>query len=217
MTLSNRVPYGPGMDLTITSATPGGPHYVVDGVTYELPTSFTAVATGVPDLPYEVEVTVRMDRDGPHAERVELRQLYEGTRPVGPYVTGTALRRLALGDLVARATEQAVSVATRVERSARRVSATLEAPTGDQRATFGRHYRRTGGRSNERHTAVAEVYREALVRGVSPTSAVADAFDVARSTAGRYVQQAREAGALGPAPGPRQAGEVSLDEQKDQR
>lgn len=53
---------------------------------------------------------------------------------------------------------------------------------------------------------VARVYRAALRSGENPTAAVASAIPVARSTAGRYVSQARARGYLGEALGPR-AGE----------
>ena len=55
---------------------------------------------------------------------------------------------------------------------------------------------------------VARVYREAHAEGRRPTQAVATHFDKPRSTAGRWVGLARQAGFLGPADGPR-AGEVT--------
>lgn len=45
---------------------------------------------------------------------------------------------------------------------------------------------------------VAEVYRAAHAAGKPPTQAVAREFVVSRSTAGRYVQRARQRGFLGP-------------------
>lgn len=55
---------------------------------------------------------------------------------------------------------------------------------------------------------VADVYRQALAAGERPTRAVADTLGVARSTAGRYVMEARARGFLDPAPGPGRSGEV---------
>lgn len=49
---------------------------------------------------------------------------------------------------------------------------------------------------------VAEVYRTAYGQGLSPTKAVAEAFDVSHSSAGRWVVEARKEGLLGPALGP---------------
>lgn len=48
---------------------------------------------------------------------------------------------------------------------------------------------------------VAEVYRATHDKGNPPTQAVAEAFNVSHSTAGRWVVEARKAGILGPAIG----------------
>jgi len=212
LTVSDSVPYGPGMDLYVSAAIPGGPLYTVDGTTYELPSYFDAVATDVPRLPYEVHVGVRMLRSGPRAERVELVQLKDDRgRPVGPYVTSAAFRDLALTDLLERAAEEAATVAVRHERGEDgSASGTLREPTDDERGRFVARYRRDGRRlpDDERLAAVAETYRQAMVLGERPTQAVADALGVARSTAGRWVQEARTHGYLRPAPGPRMAGEI---------
>jgi transposase len=61
---------------------------------------------------------------------------------------------------------------------------------------------------------VAEVYREAHALGSNPTRTVAQRLGVARSTAGRYVVQARRQGHLGPAPGLRVAGEATEGAQR---
>lgn len=57
-------------------------------------------------------------------------------------------------------------------------------------------------------TQVAAMYRKAHEDGKPPTQAVAEAFEVSHSTAGRWVVEARKAGVLGPAAGPK-AGEAS--------
>jgi hypothetical protein len=58
---------------------------------------------------------------------------------------------------------------------------------------------------------VARVYRYAARLGKPPTAAVAKAFDVSRSTAGRYVVETRRRGFLGPAL-PGVAGELDQEE-----
>jgi hypothetical protein len=199
------------MDLRIAGSIPGGPHWTVGDTTYELPTYFDVVATGLARLPYEVKVGVRMYSGGPRAERVELVQLKDDRgRPTGPHVTGTALRELALTDLLGRAVEEAVTVAENITRDERGHGATLRTATAAERGRFVTEYRRSGRKrpSEQRLETVAEVYRRALVLGDRPTQAVADELGVARSTAGRLVSQAREHGYLRPAPGPRLAGEV---------
>jgi hypothetical protein len=52
---------------------------------------------------------------------------------------------------------------------------------------------------DEHFEHVAEIYRYALERGRPPTEGVAEAFDVSRSTAGRWVVETRRRGLLGPA------------------
>jgi hypothetical protein len=54
---------------------------------------------------------------------------------------------------------------------------------------------------------VAAVYRQALAAGRPPTQAVAEAFYGSRSSAGRWVMEARRRGLLGRAPRERVAGE----------
>jgi hypothetical protein len=57
----------------------------------------------------------------------------------------------------------------------------------------------------------AEVYRNALRRGLGPTDAVALAFPISRSTAGRWIVEARRRGLLGPAI-PGVAGELEKED-----
>jgi hypothetical protein len=54
---------------------------------------------------------------------------------------------------------------------------------------------------------VADAYRSALLRSEPPTKAVASALHASRSTAGRWVEEARRRGILDPAPGPGRRGE----------
>lgn len=201
------------MDIDVTATIPGGPLYTVDGVTYEMPQKFDATVTGVHNVPYVVRVSVEVLPTGPRAFAVELEQLRdERGRPDGPYVTGVALRALALDGLIARATERAVAVADAVEVTAHGRSGALRTPTSGERASFVRAARaRRPADDDERHALVRDTYREAMVLGIDPTRAVAEALGVARSTAGRYVSQARQHGYLRPAPGPRMAGEIEED------
>lgn len=60
----------------------------------------------------------------------------------------------------------------------------------------------------------AEVYRGALGEGLSPTDEVAHSFPISRSTAGRWIVEARRRGFLGPAI-PGVAGELDQEESPD--
>ena len=73
------------------------------------------------------------------------------------------------------------------------------------------HSRGRAAVTDEHLAEVAKVYREAAAAGQPPTQAVAIHFERARSTAGRWVVQARQAGHLRPARGDRQAGEAPSD------
>jgi hypothetical protein len=61
------------------------------------------------------------------------------------------------------------------------------------------HSQRGKRLSNELLAQVADTYRDALSRGLSPTDTVAADFPTSRSTAGRWVMEARRRGLLGPA------------------
>jgi hypothetical protein len=62
---------------------------------------------------------------------------------------------------------------------------------------------------------VADAYRAALAAGQPPTVAVQHALGLnSRGQAARWVEKAREAGILGPAPGWRRAGELPLPDQE---
>lgn len=65
------------------------------------------------------------------------------------------------------------------------------------------------GRGHETgfYKLVAEQYREFVNRSERPTSSIAAAHGVSRSTASRWVRRARKLGFLRPAPGARRAGE----------
>jgi hypothetical protein len=67
--------------------------------------------------------------------------------------------------------------------------------------------RRRGPLKAEELTQIASTYRDALAAGEAPTRAVSARYGVARSTAGRWIAEARRRGQLGKAH-PRRAGEV---------
>ncbi len=66
---------------------------------------------------------------------------------------------------------------------------------------------------DEHFKQVADVYRYAIRLGRPATAAIGEAFDVSRSTAGRWVVETRRRGFLGPAV-PGRAGEQA-DEGKE--
>jgi hypothetical protein len=68
--------------------------------------------------------------------------------------------------------------------------------------------------SDEHFAAVADVYRYALRTGRPATASVGEAFNVSRSTAGRWVVEARRRGLLGPAR-PGVAGELEQEDNND--
>jgi hypothetical protein len=71
--------------------------------------------------------------------------------------------------------------------------------------------RRRGPLRDDDLRKVAEVYRGAHAARNPPTRAVAARFGVSRSTAGRWIGEARRRGHLGEAPRPRMAGEREAD------
>jgi hypothetical protein len=81
-------------------------------------------------------------------------------------------------------------------------------------ATRTREWQTTSRRRGKRLTGetleeVARIYRQAQLEHRGPTNAVAEKMHVARSTAGKWVARAREAGFLRPAPRRGIAGEQS--------
>jgi hypothetical protein len=63
------------------------------------------------------------------------------------------------------------------------------------------------GYPDDFYERVADAYRAAFRRGVRPVNAIATEANVPRSTAGRWVKEARRRGLLGQAPAPGKAGE----------
>ena len=201
------------MDLHVHSPVYGfGPRHTLDGVTYEHPSSYEVTCDNVTGVPYRVELSVVMTPKGPKATRVALMQRTdERGRPAGPEVTSTAIRRLTVTDLLERSVHAVVAVVVDelpVADPTRERAARLSQASKADGAAVVSDRRRTVDDALLRR--VAEVYRHALVLGRhDPTATVARELGVARSTAGRYVQQARDRDHLGPAPAERVAGEAS--------
>jgi hypothetical protein len=88
----------------------------------------------------------------------------------------------------------------------------LEWDAEDAAARLGRLRRRGRvGMTDEFYGHVAEQYRALVARGERPTTGLARAQGVGRSTASRWVREARKRGFLGPAM-PRRAGEHDREE-----
>lgn len=201
----------PVMNLDVVATSPGGPLHEIGGVTYELPPRFDVVVTEADRLEgYVVRFGVVATLAGPKVEwvRVEQHQDDRG-RPLGPYVTTTALRHLKLDQWVEAAIPKAVTRAVVVEDEDGR-SGTLHAVDDQQREEFRRGWRKGGRRtlSDDVLRRVATTYRSAIAVGLPPTQAVAGEFGITRANAGQWVHVARQRGHLRPSPGPRMAGEV---------
>jgi hypothetical protein len=84
------------------------------------------------------------------------------------------------------------------------VSLMRRAATGALPAT-----RPSRGYADTFYEQVGDVYRAALRHGRAPVIAVADKWNVPRSTAARWVKEARKRKTLGPAPAPGQKGEMA--------
>lgn len=137
-------------------------------------------ATGA-NLPYEVEMTAVLE-DG----RMILQSVTCSARK-GERVTGENLRRIPVGAILRLGVLSAVK--------------SLSALVGRDPVVLAKR-----GPTDETLKVVAAVYRIAYLVGLPPTRAVANQLEVARSTAGRWVQAARRKGFLGPAE-PRKSGE----------
>lgn len=153
--------------------------------------------------------------------------------PAGPPITGDLLRRLPLRRLMVRAV-QAIALDAEPRQLPGGVKETLVAlrqigqtPSIDPEGTYLLPARtRAGGTSAVKRgfaprpplqrgkrldsiwlQRAANTYRDALQDGVSPTKAVFETYPISRSTAGRWISEARKRGLLGDAPGKRIAGE----------
>ena len=161
---------------------------------------------------YEIATRVDALVDKPGRPRCQLRIEIDEGRPVctqltvvrrpGEAALTSSTIRVSLKEFVEEISQLVVSALTGTE---------LEQLTKSPRAEPGKRLPR------ERLEEVARVYRYALARpGLGPpTKAVAQALDVSRSTAGRYVVRARLEGLLGKAR-PGVAGEQEQTPKKEE-
>lgn len=138
-----------------------------------------------PDVPVLVELGVALEAGRLVAERVTCLRRGGG----GP-VTSDVLPRVPVGRLVRAA---ATNVVMRSEGQAVMGGRGLVSVNTPYRPEVDV----SQGPTPEALEAVAVVYRLAFAVGEPPTRAVAEQLGLARSTAGRWVQRAREAGLLG--------------------
>ena len=121
----------------------------------------------------------------------------KGVKPL----TASWLREVPLGSLITdkragltEAIQRVLKDAELSNRDRQRLSQRAEEYRASRRGN------RRGGRKGyptEHFAAVAEVYREAYVAGSNPTLAVAERFDISKSTAGKWVHRARQLSLLG--------------------
>lgn len=132
------------------------------------------------------------------AARFEVRTV-EVVAPVGLSLTGDLLRALQLGELLRRAVKPSSSLNMPTAGTLRTGPYSLL--TTDSQARM-----KEAGPVTETLEMVAWIYRTAFAVGDSPTKQVADAFDIPRPTADRWVRRARDRGLLGDAPQSGKAG-----------
>lgn len=118
-------------------------------------------------------------------------------RPGGPPVTGEALRSIP----VAAVTKLAGAKVVTFEQKDGYVEMTARVLTPEMVEDI-----RESGPTKKTLDWVAYLYRLAVLQGEPPTQAVETTLQVPRSTAGRWVAQARRQGFLGPAEGQGKAG-----------
>jgi hypothetical protein len=213
--------------VKIETESPPDSELVLFGSSFALPHRFTATVTpDDPELPVcHLAIVVEGGRAVCEALRCE-------RRPGGEPISGTVLRRIPVADYTRRAASQLAKMVFRARETDQLVVTDeggeewpiqtwrvdedhVAVPTGglDRDKGFQSEYAAAGPRgryigavTDEQLRDVAETYRAAYAERRAPTAAVARRFHVSRSTAGRYVQRARERGFLGPTQ-PRVAGE----------
>jgi len=126
------------------------------------------------DPPCDVELSAALD-----GGRYVVSEVRCTRRLRGPEITGELVRRIKVADIL----RIGALLANKV----------LAGPRGDPAAL------RAQGPTEESLRVAARVYRMAHLVRDNPTRAVASAFGIPHSTAARWVQQARQAGFLGPA------------------
>jgi hypothetical protein len=162
------------------------------GEGFQIPTVYTWEAAG-PRFGWMIEVNVIDGKPRCVGVAIKARD--------GDFIDPSEFHRIPLGQLI----EDATVLAARPvgEPFTQKRWSTIEEARREQ-AAADRHYRRVRRRpatnriTDEVLDQVAAIYREHETRG-NPTQAVADKLHLARSTAGRWVMKARQAGKLPPA------------------
>jgi hypothetical protein len=148
-------------------------------------------------------LTISVEDDRPVCDEIRIER-----RPGEPAVTRATLKDVPISTLL----RDSVAVAGRVrfhkaepgnvlspDGSVEHEYGSEELATAIQSSLLQAYDARQGVRlTDELLQGVADVYREAHANGQPPTQAVARQGMVSRSTAGRYVQRARERGFLKP-------------------
>ncbi len=169
---------------------------------FHVPGWFT-VEVDDPDLDFVLEIDVDNTEGVPRCVALVCMG-----RQDGPPITGEGLRRVRLASYMRRASDELVGL-----RVSDRV--TTYPLSEDELSDYLRARRRQEREQRRRITPedlrrVAEVYRTALAHGLPPTAEVEARLRLrSRAQAARWVAKAREAGALGRAPGHRRAGEAT--------
>jgi len=144
---------------------------------------------------YDIELMVGFEAsDGEHTSRPTCDLLQIRRRPGGPPVTLAGIRAVPVGELTKSAAAGALMGVEGVGDGTRMSWLVMPKDIGSR------------GPTEDALRWVATIYRVALVLGDSPTKAVREAFDLAQSTAGRWVALARKRGFLGSAEGPGKVG-----------
>lgn len=139
---------------------------------------------------YDVHIQVVLNDGRYIATEVCVRQ-----RDGGPPVTGEAIRRVPVANIIRRSLPGAVTwVADKSDGVIRSTDAAMP-----ENVT-------AHGPTDEALTWVARAYRLALLLDMPPTKEVEASIGLPRSTAGRWVALARERGFLGPSEGAGKAG-----------
>lgn len=198
---------------------------------YALPSRFTAEVDD-PELPVLVELEVVTPWGGPpQLDSVQCRR-----RPGGGDLTGAALRQVTVATYLRLAIERAArpfeihespEFVLRTESEERRKEWEDLGPhpgerlllvgtirDGEQAEDLYSEVRRLDRRrrtplSRDDLADAAKVYRTALKAGDNPTAKVAEVLYLSRSSAGRWVAEARSRGLLGPTR-ERRAGETDV-------
>jgi hypothetical protein len=154
------------------------------GKGYALPRRFTETIDAR-NLPYIVEIEVEFEDDRLVPISVSARR-----KPRGQPISSDGLRRLPVKGLVRQMALMNLMKVDETSPATYRISPD---------ALRGLEGIATGGPTDEALEYVALVYRIAFAANDNPVQAVMDIFQLPRSTASRWVGQARERGFLGPA------------------